>query len=79
MAEKKVLDIRGIIFPLDLLQFKNCLNAMKKGERLEVILNDEEVARNLKLLVQRSDDALLYHKKHMDYICLGILKKEGSG
>lgn len=77
MAEKNVLDLRGIVSPLDLLKCKSCLNAMKKGECVEVILDDDDVAKNLTLIIERSNDELLYSRNAHDCICIGIAK--GSG
>ncbi len=78
MAAKLVLDLRGIVSPLDLFKCKSRLSAMAKGERLEVILKDEEVAKTLATIILRSEDELLYHRKQPDCICLGIRKGTGS-
>ena len=74
MAGNQVLDLRGMIFPLDLLQLKNRLDAIKKGDPLEVILNDEEVAKHITLLIRRSDDRLIFYKKCSNSIYIGIQK-----
>ena len=78
MAVNQVLDLRGMIFPLDLLQLKNRLDAMKKGDPLEVILNDAEVAKHITLLIQRSDDHLIFYKTAKIVFVLEYKRGEGS-
>lgn len=76
MGSKTVLDLKGVGSPLDLFKCKACLKSMTEGRLLEVILADEEVVQNLKLIINRSGDKLVYRKNTGDSICLGI--KKGS-
>ena len=71
---EKILNLVGVISPLDLLKCKQTLNAMKKGEVLKVILADPEVARSLITIVDRSRDELFFQEKRQNHICLGIKK-----
>jgi len=72
MTSKNILDLRGVISPLNLLKCKSCLNAMDKGELLEVLVGDIDVVTDLKMIVQRSSDEVVYTRKRVDYVCLGI-------
>lgn len=74
MASKKVLDLLGVISPLDLLKCKTCLKSMEKGEIIEVLLADEDVVKNLIRIIQRSKDEIIYTKKENGNIRLGIQK-----
>ena len=77
MTSKNVLDLRGVISPLNLLKCKSCLKSMDKGDVLEVLLTDIDVVQDLRVIVQRSKDEVVYTKKGPDCVCLGI--KKGSG
>ncbi|WP_022665624.1 sulfurtransferase TusA family protein [Desulfospira joergensenii] len=79
MTAKIALDLRGVIFPLDLLKCKSRLQSMKEGEVLDLILGDEDVARDLITIVQRSKDRIIYNHKKTNHICLGIQKGKRSG
>ncbi len=74
MASKIILDLRGVISPLNLLKCKNTLKAMEQGEIMEVILADADVIQDLLMIVERSTDKVVYQNKKADYICLGIKK-----
>jgi len=74
MALKNILDLRGVISPLNLLKCKSCLKAMDKGDIIEVLLTDIDVVQDLKMIVKRSSDEIIYTKKMVDHICLGIKK-----
>ena len=76
MTSKKTLDLRGVISPLNLLKCKSCLNSMEKGNVLEVLLTDIDVIQDLRMIVQRSQDEVVYTRKRVDAVCLGI--KKGS-
>lgn len=78
MTAKMALDLRGVISPLDLLKCKACLNSMKEGEILDLILGDEDVVQDLITIVQRSQDRILYTQKKESHICLGIRKGAGQ-
>jgi TusA-related sulfurtransferase len=76
MASIHMLDLRGIISPLNLLKCKNRLASMAKGEVLEVLLTDTDVVEDLVLIVKKSNDVVIYKRKKADCICLGIKKGE---
>ncbi|MCD4722799.1 MAG: sulfurtransferase TusA family protein [Desulfobacula sp.] len=72
MASKIVLDLRGVISPLNLLKCKSRLKSMEQGDVLEVMLADIDVIQDLIMIVNRSRDEVVYKNKNKDYICLGI-------
>lgn len=74
MTSKNILDLRGVISPLNLLKCKNCLKSMDKGDVLDVLVADIDVVHDLRIIVQRSNDELVYTKKMVDFVCLGIKK-----
>ncbi|SDU62001.1 sulfurtransferase TusA family protein [Desulfobacula phenolica] len=76
MSSKTILDLRGVISPIDLLKCKSRLKSMEQGDLIEVMLADLEVVKDLIVIIKRSGDEILYKKKSMDCICLGI--KKGS-
>jgi len=76
MASKIVLDLKGVIFPLNLLKCKSCLKSMEKGDIVEIMLTDIDVVQDLIMIVNRSRDEVIYKKKMANCICLGI--KRGS-
>jgi TusA-related sulfurtransferase len=59
MPSKSQLDLRGIAWPMCLLQFKQNLLALKAGQRLEVLVQDPDVADHILLLVNRSEDKVM--------------------
>ncbi len=68
------MDLRGIISPLNLLKFKTRLKSMKKGQIVEVILSDNDVADDLVMITGRSRDMVVYRKQRAGVICIGIKK-----
>ncbi|MDD9301899.1 MAG: sulfurtransferase TusA family protein [Desulfobacter sp.] len=74
MTAKHIVDLRGVILPLNLLKCKNCLKSMEKGDVLEVFIEDVDVVQDLRTIVKRSNDEIVYTKNRDDYICLGIKK-----
>lgn len=78
MKQKQTLNLKGVISPLDLLKCKAMLNIMKKGQMLEVILADQEVADHLATIIRRSGDELYEVKKRQKDICLYIKKRTGQ-
>jgi TusA-related sulfurtransferase len=78
MTAKIILDLRGVISPLNLLKCKSCLKSMEKGEILEVMLADRDVVKDLTLIVKRSNDEVIYKNKAGDGIRLGIQKGSRS-
>lgn len=57
---------------MNLLKCKSCLNAMDKGDFLEVLVSDIDVVTDLKVIVQRSSDEVVYTRKRGGCVCLGI-------
>ncbi len=78
MTSKHVLDLRGVISPLNLLKCKSCLTSMKKDEVLEVLLTDTDVVEDLMIIIKRSSDDVVYKKRKADCICLGIKKGKNN-
>ena len=78
MAPKIILNLKGVISPLDLLKCKALLNTLEKGDLLEVILADRDVADCLTTIVRRSGDELCYLEKREEDICLCIRKGTGK-
>jgi len=74
MTSKNILDLRGVISPLNLLKCKSCLKSMDKGDILEVLIADIDVVQDLRMIVKRSNDEIVYTKKRVDCTCLGIKK-----
>ncbi len=72
MGSKIVLDLKGVISPLDLLKCKTCLKSMEAGDLLEVLLADEDVVQTLVTVIHRSNDQLMYKKQTSKGILLGI-------
>lgn len=74
MTSSTTLDLRGVISPLNLLKCKSCLSAMDEGDVLDVLLGDMDVVKDLKMIVHRSWDDVVYTRKRVDCVCLGIKK-----
>nr|NJM01522.1 sulfurtransferase TusA family protein [Desulfobacula sp.] len=74
MTTTHILDLRGVISPLNLLKCKSCLASIKKGEVLEVLLTDTDVVADLMIIIKKSSDDVVYKKRKADCICLGIKK-----
>ena len=74
MTSKNILDLRGVISPLNLLKCKSRLKSMEKDDILEVMLTDIDVVQDLIMIIERSNDKVIYKKKKANYICLGIKK-----
>lgn len=78
MTSKIILDLKGVVSPLDLLKCKSCLNTMETGDILEVVLADADVVQSLITIIQRSNDAVVYTEQKADGIRLGIKKGPSS-
>ena len=74
MTSKTVLNLRGVISPLNLLKCKSRLKSMGKGDVLEIMLADIDVVNDLVMIVERSSDEMIYKNKTADGFCLGIKK-----
>jgi len=78
MALTQVLDLRGVISPLNLLKCKSRLTSMKIDDVLEVILTDTDVVEDLMIIIKKSTDDVVYKKRKADCIRLGIKKGQNS-
>jgi TusA-related sulfurtransferase len=76
MTTNARLDLRGIAWPMCLLQFKQNLLALGAGETLEVLIHDPEVAEQITTIVSRSQDRLSIRRKDGERVCLRIVKGE---
>ena len=74
MALTQLLDLRGVISPLNLLKCKSRLTSMKTDDVLEVLLSDTDVVEDLMIIIKKSSDDVVYKKRKADCICLGIKK-----
>jgi TusA-related sulfurtransferase len=59
MLSTSQLDLTGISWPVCLLKFKQNLLALRTGQRLEVLVQDPDVADHIVLIVDRSEDRVL--------------------
>jgi TusA-related sulfurtransferase len=62
MLSTAQLDLAGIAWPVCLLKFKQNLLALETGERLEVLVQDPEVADHIVMIVNRSKDRVIDHQ-----------------
>lgn len=74
MPAEKRIDLRGVISPLDLLRCKNSLKSMEEGDLLDVILADLDVVEDLEIIVNRSNDEIVYKKRTAGCFRIGIKK-----
>ncbi len=68
------LDLIGVIAPVSLFKCKSTLKAMPKGSILKVFINDDEVVKDLTLIINRSNDSVLMLKKQDDYTMIQIMR-----
>lgn len=74
MFSKFELDLKGVIAPVSLLKCKSFLKTMSKGDVVKVFINDEEVIKDLILIMKRSDDSVLRLEKKKKHTCIQIRK-----
>ena len=74
MTSKFELDLKGVIAPVSLLKCKSFLKTMSKGDVVKVFINDEEVIKDLILIMKRSNDSVLLLKKKKKHTCIQIRK-----
>jgi len=72
MTSKSVLDLKNVFSPLSLLKCKDQLKSMNKDDVLEVRLTDDDVVKDLIMIIKRSSDEVIYKKKIKNRICVGI-------
>ena len=59
MSSDDVLDLTGLLPPICLLQCKKQLNKMVSGEVVCVCLKDQAAAKDLALIIERSNDQII--------------------
>jgi TusA-related sulfurtransferase len=59
MLSTSQLDLTGISWPVCLLKFKQNLLALRTGQRLEVLVQDPDVADHIVMIVNRSEDRVI--------------------
>ncbi|MFC1877085.1 sulfurtransferase TusA family protein [Thermodesulfobacteriota bacterium] len=59
MSSNDELDLTGLLPPICLLQCKKQLNKMVSGEVVCVCLKDQAVAKDLALIIERSNDQII--------------------
>ena len=68
------LDLIGVIAPVSLLKCKSTLKTMSKGDILTVFINDDEVIKDLTLIINRSNDSVLMLQKEDDHTLIQIMR-----
>lgn len=68
------LDLTGVIAPVSLLKCKSTLKTMSKGDILTVFINDDEVIKDLTLIIKRSKDSVLMLQKEDDHTLIQIMR-----
>lgn len=76
MPVSSQLDLRGITWPVCLLTFKQNLLGLKVGERLEVLVQDPEVADQIFMIVDRSADKVIDRQRDEERFRFWIEKGE---
>jgi TusA-related sulfurtransferase len=74
MPSTSQLDLTGISWPVCLLKFKQNLLTLRVGERLEVLVQDPEVADHIIMIVDRSDDKFIDRQRDGERFRLCIQK-----
>jgi len=68
MASNRIIDIRDIAWPICVLNCKNEVNQMKKGDQIDVLVKDIDVVNNLVTLIEQiSNYSIEKFKKNNDY------------
>ena len=68
------LDLKGVIAPVSLLKCKSVLKTLSKGDILTVFMNDDEVIKDLTLIIKRSNDSVLMLQKEEDHTSIQIMR-----
>jgi TusA-related sulfurtransferase len=68
------LNLVGVAWPLSLLKFKSAASGLGATEVLEVLTQDPDVAANITLLVNRSEDTLIDQQEDGEFFRLSIQK-----
>jgi TusA-related sulfurtransferase len=77
MTVTSQIDLRGISWPVCLLNFKQNLLALHEGECLEILLGDPEVADQIQMIVERSEDKIIDRQREGERLRLRIEKGKG--
>ena len=75
MSSKSEVDLFGIAWPVCLLKFKYALNDLCSCDVLEVLTQDPDVAENITMIVNRSEDTLINQQKEGDVYRLSVEKR----
>ena len=75
MSSKSEVDLCGIAWPVCLLKFKYALNDLCSCDVLEVLTQDPDVAENITMIVNRSEDTLINQQKEGDVYRLSVEKR----
>jgi TusA-related sulfurtransferase len=75
MSSKSEVDLCGIAWPVCLLKFKHALNDLCSCDVLEVLTQDPDVAENITMIVNRSEDTLINQQKEGDVYRLSVEKR----
>ena len=68
------LDLIGVISPVSLLKCKSVLKTMPRGNILTILINDDEVVKDLTLIIKRSVDSVCFLQKEKDHTKIKIKK-----
>jgi TusA-related sulfurtransferase len=74
MISNTELDLTGIVWPMCLLEFKRALIGLRSRGMMEVLVQDPEVAEQLILIVEHSENKLVNQQKEGETVRLFILK-----
>jgi TusA-related sulfurtransferase len=71
------LDLLGVAFPFSLVLCKAALERLTAGKVLEIRLQDQEILRDLQVIVPRSGDQILAWEQQED--CYYLWVRRGTG
>jgi TusA-related sulfurtransferase len=74
MLSTSQLNLTGISWPVCLLKFKQNLLALRMGEKLEVLVQDPDVADQIIMIVDRSEDKIIDRQRDGERFRLCIQK-----
>ena len=68
------LNLVGVTWPVCLLKFKTAVNDLCACEILDVLTRDPDVVASIKMIVDQSEDTLIYQQKEGDVYRVSIRK-----
>ena len=74
MTSVPKLNLVGIAWPVCLLKFKTEVNDLCTDEILDVLTQDPDVVASIKMIVDRSKDALINQQREGDVYRMSIRK-----